>query len=136
MSRRSVSASAWSGGRWPAPRWLPHLYTLAVVMVGCVLFRAASLDHARRYLAAMFGANEFERVLHPLVHFVDAKLLTLVALALIGCAPFLGTVANRIIEFTPNGFIDRMLTFDDYLESSEVAKMREQHYQGEADLKL
>ncbi len=42
---------------------------------------------------------------------------------------FLSTVANRIIEFTPAGFIDRMLTFDDYLESSEVAKMREQHYQ-------
>ncbi len=49
---------------------------------------------------------------------------------------FLATVANRIIEFTPSGYIDRMLTFDEYLESGEVAKMREQHYQGEADLKL
>ncbi len=49
---------------------------------------------------------------------------------------FLSTVANRIIEFTPSGFIDRMLTFDEYLENSEVGKMREQHYQGQADLKL
>ncbi len=49
---------------------------------------------------------------------------------------FLSTVANRIIEFTPKGYIDRMLNFDEYLESSEVAKIRAEHYQGEADLKL
>ncbi len=49
---------------------------------------------------------------------------------------FLSTVANRIIEFTPNGYIDRMLTFDEYLESSEVIKMRQEMYKGEVDLKL
>ena len=49
---------------------------------------------------------------------------------------FLSSVANRIIEFTPAGYIDRMLTFEEYLESAEVAKMRKEMYQGEADLKL
>ena len=49
---------------------------------------------------------------------------------------FLSTVANRIIEFTPSGFIDRMLSFDEYLESAEVAKIREEHYGGETGLKL
>jgi ATPase subunit of ABC transporter with duplicated ATPase domains len=49
---------------------------------------------------------------------------------------FLATVANRIIEFTPRGFIDRSMTFDEYLASAEVAKMREQHFQGEAALTL
>ena len=49
---------------------------------------------------------------------------------------FLSTVANRIIEFTPAGYIDRMLTFDEYLESSEVAKIRTEHFQGEVDLTL
>jgi ATPase subunit of ABC transporter with duplicated ATPase domains len=49
---------------------------------------------------------------------------------------FLATVANRIIEFTPKSYIDRSLSFDDYLESAEVAKMRAEHYQGETDLKL
>ena len=49
---------------------------------------------------------------------------------------FLSTVANRIIEFTPGGFIDRMLTFDEYLESSEVARIREEHFQGQAELRL
>ncbi len=49
---------------------------------------------------------------------------------------FLATVANRIIEFTPSGFIDRALTFNEYLESNEVAKMREKHFQGETALTL
>jgi ATPase subunit of ABC transporter with duplicated ATPase domains len=49
---------------------------------------------------------------------------------------FLSSVANRIVEFTPAGYIDRTLTFDEYLESAEVVKMRNEMYQGEADLKL
>ncbi len=49
---------------------------------------------------------------------------------------FLSTVANRIVEFTPAGFIERSMTFDEYLESTEVAKVREEHFQGEASLTL
>ncbi|HEY5672170.1 MAG TPA: ATP-binding cassette domain-containing protein [Malonomonas sp.] len=49
---------------------------------------------------------------------------------------FLATVANRIVEFAPAGFIDRVMTFDEYLESPEVAKIREKLYAGHADLKL
>jgi ATPase subunit of ABC transporter with duplicated ATPase domains len=49
---------------------------------------------------------------------------------------FLSTIANRIIEFTPKGYIDRMLTFDEYQESTEVAKIRAEHYLGETGLKL
>ncbi|ABA89872.1 ABC transporter, ATP-binding protein [Syntrophotalea carbinolica DSM 2380] len=49
---------------------------------------------------------------------------------------FLSTVANRIVEFTPAGFIERTMSFDEYLESAEVAKVREKHFQGEACLTL
>ena len=49
---------------------------------------------------------------------------------------FLSTVANRIVEFTPGGFIDRTMTFDEYLESAEVARIREELFQGQADLVL
>jgi ATPase subunit of ABC transporter with duplicated ATPase domains len=38
---------------------------------------------------------------------------------------FVNTVANRIIEITPSGVIDRLMTFDEYIESTEVAKIRE-----------
>ncbi len=43
---------------------------------------------------------------------------------------FVHTVANRIIEFTPSGVIDRMMQLDDYLESEEVKALRDQHYHG------
>jgi ATPase subunit of ABC transporter with duplicated ATPase domains len=39
---------------------------------------------------------------------------------------FLSTVVNRIIEITPGGVIDRMMSFDDYIESAEVAKTRDE----------
>lgn len=38
---------------------------------------------------------------------------------------FVNTLANRIIEITPNGLIDRLMNFDEYIESTEVAKTRE-----------
>ncbi len=38
---------------------------------------------------------------------------------------FIQTVANRIMEITPNGFIDRQTTYDEYLESDELARKRQ-----------
>jgi hypothetical protein len=34
------------------------------------------------------------------------------------------TVANRIIELTPTGIIDRQLTYDEYLENETVKARR------------
>ena len=42
---------------------------------------------------------------------------------------FLQTVANRIIELTPKGIIDRLMTFDEYLEDKRVKDLREEMYQ-------
>lgn len=44
---------------------------------------------------------------------------------------FLQTVANRIIELTPKGIIDRLMTFDEYMEDKRVKELREEMY-GEA----
>lgn len=41
---------------------------------------------------------------------------------------FVQTVANRIIEITPNGLIDRMMTYDEYLENDEIKKQRDLLY--------
>ena len=49
---------------------------------------------------------------------------------------FVSTVANRIIEITPSGFIDRMMGFDDYLEDPEVTAAREALCNGHAELSL
>lgn len=42
----------------------------------------------------------------------------------------LESVANRIVEFTPNGVIDRKMTFVEYSESAEVKETRDQLYHG------
>ncbi len=41
---------------------------------------------------------------------------------------FVDTVANRIIEFTPEGVIDRAMRFDDYLRDPRVNALRDEHY--------
>jgi ATPase subunit of ABC transporter with duplicated ATPase domains len=41
---------------------------------------------------------------------------------------FIQTVANRIIELTPNGIIDRLMTFDEYLEDERVKNLRSEMY--------
>ncbi len=41
---------------------------------------------------------------------------------------FIQTVANRIIELTPKGIIDRLSTFDEYLEDPRVKALREEMY--------
>jgi ATPase subunit of ABC transporter with duplicated ATPase domains len=42
---------------------------------------------------------------------------------------FLQTVANRIIELTPRGIIDRLMTFDEYMSDKRVKELREEMYQ-------
>jgi len=41
---------------------------------------------------------------------------------------FMQTVANRVIELTPKGIIDRLMTFDEYLADDRVRQMREDMY--------
>ncbi|AYD47589.1 ABC-F family ATP-binding cassette domain-containing protein [Arachidicoccus soli] len=41
---------------------------------------------------------------------------------------FMQTVATRIIELTPKGIIDRLMTFDEYLEDERVKALREEMY--------
>ena len=41
---------------------------------------------------------------------------------------FMETVANRVIELTPNGIIDKLMTFDEYLSDERVHQQREEMY--------
>ena len=43
---------------------------------------------------------------------------------------FSQTLANRVIELTPNGVIDRYTTFDEYMEDSNIKNLRTQMYGG------
>jgi ATPase subunit of ABC transporter with duplicated ATPase domains len=49
---------------------------------------------------------------------------------------FVATVANRIVEITPSGIIDRAMGFDEYLEDAEVERVRDELCHGHRDLDL
>ena len=35
---------------------------------------------------------------------------------------FISSIANRVIEITPNGIVDKEMPFDEYLEDEEIQK--------------
>lgn len=41
---------------------------------------------------------------------------------------FMQTIANRIIEITPNGVIDRLMSYDEYITDPKVRELQEQMY--------
>ena len=49
---------------------------------------------------------------------------------------FINTIANRIVEITPSGVIDRKMNFDSYFESAEIRKIRDEHYHGHQRVKI
>ncbi len=49
---------------------------------------------------------------------------------------FVETVANRIIEITPDGIIDRRMNFEEYLASDDIKSIRDKMYHGHNRLAL
>ena len=49
---------------------------------------------------------------------------------------FVDTIANRIIEITPSGVIDRSMTLDEYMENEDVRKLRDEFHHGHDRLSL
>ncbi|MDE5899118.1 MAG: ATP-binding cassette domain-containing protein [Treponemataceae bacterium] len=43
---------------------------------------------------------------------------------------FIQSIANRIVEITPNGVIDRMTSFDSYIQDAQVSAVRNEFYAG------
>ena len=43
---------------------------------------------------------------------------------------FIQSIADRIVEITPNGVIDRMTQFDSYITDTQVTELRSKMYEG------
>ena len=43
---------------------------------------------------------------------------------------FIESIANRIVEITPNGIIDRMTNFDSYISDPSITEIRKKMYEG------
>ena len=49
---------------------------------------------------------------------------------------FVETIANRIVEITPNGVIDRAMTLEEYVENTAVQELRDEYYQGHQTMRI
>ena len=49
---------------------------------------------------------------------------------------FIDTIANRVIEITPNGVIDQLSTFTEYMENPTVKALRNQYYSSEMRIQI
>jgi alginate O-acetyltransferase complex protein AlgI len=84
--------------RWIRRRWRPlqHSYTLLVVIVGWVLFRAESFAQATAMLGAMFGFTSATESPFTIGGLVTHELLWILPLGILGSLPWIRTVSERL----------------------------------------
>ena len=103
-------------------------------------------ERVRCMLARMMLTNSNVLILDEPTNHLDLESITALNNGLISFSEvllfashdheFVSTIANRIVEFTPGGVIDRTMSFEEYLESGDVAQTRDQLCNGHVDLDL
>jgi len=81
-------------------RLLGHVYALAVVMGGWVLFRCDTVAHARDYYAALVGVASGDAGRQPLAQYFDALVATTLAIGVLFATPLaraIGSWRDRIV---------------------------------------
>lgn len=74
--------------------FLKHIYLLLVVLVGFVIFNAASMQEALHYLSAMFGMGQISLVSLEAVYYLESYAV-IFGLAILGATPFLKNVVTH-----------------------------------------
>ena len=74
---------------------LQHIYTMVVVMIGWVMFRASGLRHAKNYLLSMFGLNNPDATIYNLRFYLDKWTIPILVLAILMCTP----IFKKVYEF-------------------------------------
>ena len=90
-----VPGSAVPSGVLAWPIW-PHVYTLLVVMVGWVFFRAETLPGAIAFLASLAGLTAAAPTPYTVAWYLTPELWLALAAGAIGSAPWVPAVAARI----------------------------------------
>lgn len=87
-------------GKWlaAAPRFIQHSYTLGVVLIGWVFFRAEGLRHAAGYLAAMAGVARGSGAAQHVGLYLNGALLIALVAGVVGATPICGWVQDRLRE--------------------------------------
>ena len=87
--------------RWPLWR---HVYTMLVVMIGWVFFRAETLPGAVAFLRAMAGRHETVPTIYTLRWYLTPELSLTLAAGLIGSTPWVVALARRCSRVDPLQF--------------------------------
>ena len=94
LSEVSPDSAAPSGPlAWPV--W-PHVYTLFVVMIGWVFFRAETLPGAIAFFRAMAGLTEAAPTVYTVAWYLTPELWLALVAGAIGSAPWVPALAARI----------------------------------------
>ncbi|HYM25076.1 MAG TPA: MBOAT family protein [Vicinamibacterales bacterium] len=90
--RSPIGHQPWGIRAWPI--W-PHVYTMLVVMIGWVFFRAGTLTAAVGYLQAMAGLGAAEPTPYTVQWFLKPDLLLVIAAGIVGSTPWVKAAAGR-----------------------------------------
>jgi alginate O-acetyltransferase complex protein AlgI len=98
-------------GRWLAQLWKPlrHAYTLLVVNVGFVVFRADSLDQAGGVLAALVGFGDGDGIARHAGIYLRPDILLVLCLAAAGSVPALPALGRSLERLLPSAGHAQML---------------------------
>lgn len=78
-------------------RWWGHIYTMALVIIGWVIFRSTGMGNAFLYIKAMFGIGA-KGIADKAVWAYIAQNWLYFVFAMIGCVPLVPTVDKRLKE--------------------------------------
>jgi alginate O-acetyltransferase complex protein AlgI len=94
-------------GRSPKHRatMLAHAYSLLVVMVGWVFFRADTFSQAAGFLQAMAGAGMAQPTPFAVSYYLDPRTVTAIAFGALGSTPFPSRIARRLAAARPAGVL-------------------------------
>ena len=80
------------------PRLVRHAYTLLVVMIAWVFFRAETLPQSLEFLSALGGMNEGNSDLHYLQRYLDAKVMLVLVSGLVLATPISKWLQSHFLE--------------------------------------
>jgi alginate O-acetyltransferase complex protein AlgI len=92
----AIEASGFGKFLKKSPRFMQHIYSLALVMLGWIFFRLTSIQNWGLFIRALFGANGWTgastlRTLNILFY------IPIVILALLFCLPLVSKMENKIL---------------------------------------
>ena len=94
-----------------SPVFIKQLYTILIVLLGWVLFRAPNLNYAINYIGVMFGLVAVKKCWLYCIWYLTPKIITLIILALIASIPLKEVFENtyKAVENTYLEFIGKNL---------------------------